>query len=186
MEAHELPALKARVYKLEWRLRCAFIGWAMSIAILALLGVLVQHVASQPSVLRARTLNIVDDKARVRIVLDTSSTFGEPNIQLRDEAGKTRLWLTIAGVTPSDAPVVQLLDEAGKIQFELAASESLTQLQMGVGRGARVSLSASPTGTLLNLRDDVRQRFELYVPVNDAPTMRMFDSTGRVPVWSAP
>ncbi len=182
MEAHELAALKTQVYKLEWRLRCAFIGWATSFTILVLLGVLVQHVASQPSVLRARTLSIVDDKGRVRIALDASSAFGEPNIQLRDEAGKTRLWLIVY----SNTPVVQLQDEEGHIRFELSSRGDVTHLQLGIGRGARVSLLATSFGTLLSFSDDVRQRFELHVPVNDAPTMRMFDSTGRVPVWSAP
>jgi hypothetical protein len=110
MERQEFEVLVARVEKLEQRVRVVVAGWVLSVTAFVILGVTVQQATSQPEVLRARHILVVDAAGRPRIGL-TVGPDGRPAVGLQDATGRPRIALSVA---PDGGPVLGLHDAAGQ------------------------------------------------------------------------
>lgn len=135
-ESPEVEILRARVERLERRMRMVVAGWVVSVAVFVLLGVAVQQAVSQPEVLRARRMEVVDAAGRVRIAL-TVLPDGSAALALGDAAGQGRITFNVApdgsaglgfqdaagrsrillGVAPDGSPGLALGDAAGRMLF---------------------------------------------------------------------
>lgn len=134
-EGQEFEILRERLERLERRMRVVVAGWVLSVAVFVLLGVTVQQAVSQPEVLRARRIDVVDAAGRIRImlavtpdgsVLAFSDAAGRQPITLgvlsdgssalgfADAAGRKRIML---GVLSEGSPGLGLLDAAGRVLF---------------------------------------------------------------------
>jgi hypothetical protein len=128
-------ALRIRVQRLERRLFAVLVAWLISALVLVFLGPFVQPAISQPSTLRARTLEIVDAKGKPVIRLGTSEIAGGALLEIADGAGKTRvvisgsastLWVNDkSGEKPLfalgvdlDGPWLKLVDPKGRTLFK--------------------------------------------------------------------
>ena len=69
MDHQEFAVLQSRFQKVEWRLRLVLAAWMVSIVVLVLLGIVVQRASSQPGILKARALDIIDAAGQTRITL---------------------------------------------------------------------------------------------------------------------
>ena len=119
-----LEPLETRLQRVEGRLKLAFAGWSLSVTLLLLLGALVPHVVSQPAVLRARAIEIVDQSGKVRINLGLLKDCRRPapvcyetsEISMSAPIGKSGISLElIGGITP----MLILHDSAGEPRAEL-------------------------------------------------------------------
>jgi hypothetical protein len=129
-----LEALRIRVQRLERRLFVVLVAWLISALVLVFLGPFVQPATSQPSTLRARTVEIVDAKGKPVIRLGTSEIAGAL-VEIADGAGKTRV--VISGSASSfwvndksgekplfalgvdlDGPWLKLVDPKGRTLFK--------------------------------------------------------------------
>jgi hypothetical protein len=134
MDDLRLEALRLRVQRLERRLCTVLVAWLISVLVLGFLGPFVQPAISQPSVLRARTLEIIDAKGKPVIRLRTSE-IGGALVEIADGAGKTRvaisgsastLWINDqSGEKPLfalgvdlDGPWLKLVDPRGRTLFK--------------------------------------------------------------------
>jgi hypothetical protein len=134
MDDFRLEALRIHVQRLERRLFSVLVAWLISVLALLLLGLFVQSAISQPSALRARTLEIIDAKGKPVIRLGTSEIAGAL-IEITDGAGKTRvvisgsastLWINdksgekplLALGVDLDGPWLKLVDPKGRTLFK--------------------------------------------------------------------
>jgi hypothetical protein len=124
MEHNGVSILHARLSRVERRIRAIITLWALSLFAMMLLGVLVQRAASQPPVVRARSIEIVDRVGIERLLLSITSD-GTPGLRMRDAKGKVRLELS---VDSRGRPGLVLADDSGKTRavFVLLAEEGPT------------------------------------------------------------
>lgn len=113
MEGQGLEALRARLEQVERRLRFAAVAWVASVLVAILLGVAAQQAVSQPEVLRARRIEVVDAAGRTRISLGTAPD-GTSWLGLQDAAGEIRAGLA---VFPDGSPRLTLWDAAERVLF---------------------------------------------------------------------
>ena len=116
-----LEALHASLRRVERKLQLTMVGFALSVVVLGLLGAFALGVlreALQPTVLRARTIQVVDTAGRTRIELGVG--FHGPSLALYDSTGKSRLGLAVT----SDGPMVALSDasEGERVSLGVPAS----------------------------------------------------------------
>ncbi len=184
MDAHEFDKLHTRVRTVERRLRLVVTGWIFSLVAFVLLGLWVQQAISQPSVLRARRLEITDDAGQPRIAMDAVGQ--RPSVWLSDGSGKRRLGLA---VIPPGVPVLWLLDPEERKRIELSVlpdGAGALVLSDSPGR-SRIWLNVGADGTpsLSLLEFLARPRILLKVLDDGRPGLWLFDTTGRVR-FSAP
>ncbi|MBM3471555.1 MAG: hypothetical protein FJX73_12320 [Armatimonadetes bacterium] len=98
MERTEFDALLDRLRIVERRLRLVFIVLALSLVAFVTLIVPVQQADSQPSTLRARAVEIVDEGGRRRITLDAVA--GEPALRFWDATGTANIVLSAGPAKP--------------------------------------------------------------------------------------
>ncbi len=113
MEKQDLEALRLRLERVERRLRFAAVAWVAGVLVVILLGVAVQQAISQPEVLRARRLEVVDTAGRVRAALGMASD-GSSALGLWDATGRVRIAIV---VDPDGSPGLSLHDAAGRALF---------------------------------------------------------------------
>lgn len=156
MERQEFEVLVARVEKLERRVRVVVAGWVLSVTAFVILGVAVQQATSQPEVLRARHIMVVDAAGRPRIALSVTPD-GSSVLGFRDAAGQVRIGLL---VLPNGSPALEFRDAAGR---------------------PRIGLSAAPDGTsVLDLRDAAgRVRIMLGLTRDGEPLLGLYDAARR-------
>jgi hypothetical protein len=115
-EGQEFEILRARLQRLERRVLVVTLGWVLSVATFVLLGVAVQQAVSQPEVLRARRIEVVDAAGRLRILLGVLPD-GTPMLGLSDAARRLRIGLA---VHPNGLAQLTLGDAAGRTRISLA------------------------------------------------------------------
>jgi hypothetical protein len=178
MEHQEFDILRARVERLERRMRVVVAGWVLSVAVFVLLGVAVQQAISQPEVLRARRIEVVDAAGRERIGLDVNPE-GNARMQFLDVRGRTRMFLT------TDGPGIALFDEAGDILLAISlgfrGSSPTIMLRDAAARGSSsIALSAGSGGPSLTFRDlSGRSRFFLFTSNDGKSLLELSDSAER-------
>lgn len=153
-----VEVLRERLERLEGRMRVVMTGWVLSVAVFVLLGVTAQQTASQPEVLRARRIEVVDAAGRQRIGLGVAAD-GISHLSLRDAGGQIR---TMLGVAPDGS--------GSALGFHDAAGE------------IRAVLGIAPDGmTWLTLRDAAGQmRLRLAVFPDGSPRLTLHDAAERV------
>ncbi len=201
METQELKAIHTRLEKLERRVRMTLAGWVVSLAVIVLLGAASQHAASQPAVLRVRSLEIVDQEGRPRIVLSADQVPGRSELRpgvtgiwLLDTSGRHRAMLS---TTPDGFASLSFADPArpqqvgtfsldGMILSDTAGRGRIQFIPDGLGiwdtgRRMRVSLALDPDGGAgLTLFDSAgKPRVALDVEEDARPGLTLFDEAGR-------
>lgn len=175
---HELSAIQLRLRALERRQRFTIIGWVASL-VLVLLGAATAQVASQPEVLRARGLEIVDQSGKTRIVLSVDRVPGMTSGQ----PGVAGLWILdglgthVAALSASPTGVTSLtfLDPAHPLQFGGVSLDGLI-LSDRKGRG-RVQMSSDG----MSLWDvGRRMRVSLALYEDQSVGLTLFDPTGKL------
>ena len=136
-----VEGLHASLKNLERRLQFTMLGWALSVVVLGLLGafaLVLLREAMQPSVVRARTIQVVDAAGHTRI--DLGVGFSGASLALYDSAGKSRLGFIVA----SDGPKVVLSDAAEHDRASLEVSASgLPDFVLSDGAGYQAILTPS-------------------------------------------
>jgi hypothetical protein len=150
MEPAELGAFEARLVRMERRLRVTTTGWAITLIVIAVLGLFSSRASSQSESVRARALEVIDAAGVVRVALSVQPE-GIAEIALSDAGGRGRMWLH---VRPDGTPSVVLADNAGRGRIWLASYGDRTSgllMADGQGRG-RAWLGtnvAGPSGLVL-------------------------------------
>ncbi len=179
MERYELDVIRARLENVERRLRVTLVAWVGSIVALVLLGVAAQHATSQPTVLRARSLEVVDEQGMARVVLSvdripgsSESRPGVSGIWLLDATGRHLATLNSAANGYSS---LSFSDPARPLQFGTLSLEGLI-LSDGKGTG-RIQLSSDG----LSLWDTRRRmRILLALQADSGVGLTFFDLTGNL------
>lgn len=199
IEYQGVEALRIGIARLERRMRLIVAGWVFSVAAFVLFGVIVQHAASQPTVLRVRRIEVIDAVGRTRIELNGGSVAdGRPWLRLMDPEGQKRFELTGEG-RPEWSPWLTIADAKGEATVELTESwlrfwDSTRQRRIFIGVGypgltpegvvrlGRIGLAVLPDGTSWVLLGDAsnRSRIGLVVARDGMPGLTLRDSTGRV------
>ena len=183
MQQQEFEALRARVERLEQRVRTVVAGWLSSTVVFMLLGVAVQQASSQPAALRARRIEIVDTAGRPRIGLSVAPD-GSPALDLWGAEGRPHISLTIS----SDEPSLSVVDKAGRTRVLLAISQNGWPAfsLMDTEEQPRIALGVSPEGPIIGLSDAAKQpRIMLFVGQDGSPGLSLLDAAGRL-VFHAP
>ncbi len=177
MPEHDLRSIQQCLRTLERRQRFTLIGWVSSLVIV-LVGAVAAQVFSQPEVLRARGLEIVDDAGKVRIALSVDRVPGMPSGQ----RGISGVWimdgsgthLAALNSTPAGVASLTFLDPAHPLQFGGVSLDGLI-ISDRKGRGR---VQVSPDG--LGLWDVGRRvRLLLALDENQDVGLTLFDPTGR-------
>jgi hypothetical protein len=116
-----LETLEGSLRAMERKLQLTMVGWALSVVVLGVLGVIalgVLHDALHPSDLRARSIRVIDTAGRTRLDMGTGPD--GPAVTLYDAGGKMRLELLVT----ADGPKVVLADslEAERTALEVNSS----------------------------------------------------------------
>lgn len=164
MESQEVALLRQRLERLERRTRVAIAGWVVSIAVLVLLAAAVPHAAPQYPVLRARGIEVVDERGQVRMTLNATKW---PELRMYDPAGKTRILLD-----GSEAPGLGM--SSGEDKSRIALQLVPPSLAGPVLHGASLLITDS-AGNL---------RISIGVS-RDGPALLMYNAAGKL-VFSAP
>lgn len=140
MDTVELQRLRARLARVERRVRVVITAWIVSVSVVGLLGVSARQAESQPDTLRARALEIVDQDGNVRIYLNVYQD-GTGEAVFNDRQGRGRMWLH---VRPDGTPAVTLADSKGRGRIWIAsfADETSGLLLSDVRGRGRVWLGA--------------------------------------------
>lgn len=118
-ESPEVEILRARLERLERRMRVVVAGWVLSAVVFVLLGVAVQQAVSQPEVLRARRIEVVDAAGRASIMLGVTPDGKVPLLLFFDATGETR---GLLGMTLNGGLQLRFNDAAGRARIVLATS----------------------------------------------------------------
>ncbi len=179
MECHEFEVIRARLEKVERRLRMTLVGWVVSLVMLVLVGGASQYATSQPTVLRARSLEVVDQMGRARIVLSvdrvpgsSESRPGVSGIWLLDDTGRH---LATLGSTPNGSSSLSFNDPARPLQFGTLSLDGLILSDTkGTGR-IQVSFDG------LSLWDPGRRmRILLALHADESVGLTLFDPAGHL------
>ncbi len=92
MEMQEVEDMRKRLERLERHLRIIVAGSVSGILLAVVLGMAVQRATAQPSVLRVRSVEVVDGAGRVRITLRVFPD-GGPGLLFSDTQGRSRVVL---------------------------------------------------------------------------------------------
>ncbi len=178
MQEHDLRSIQQCLRTLERRQRFTLIGWVSSLVIV-LLGAVAAQVFSQPEVLRARGLEIVDDAGKVRIALSVDRVPGMPSGQ----RGISGVWimdgsgthLAALNSTPAGVASLTFLDPAHPLQFGGVSLDGLI-ISDRKGRG-RVQVSPDALSVW-----DVGRRMRLLLALHEDQDvgLTLFDPTGRL------
>lgn len=200
MASQEFDAIHARLEKLERRLRVTLVGWVLSLVVLVLLGATAQRAISQPTVLRARSLEIVDQTGQARIVLSVDRIPGRSDVRpgvsgiwLLDAAGKPRARLSSAddgsfSLSFSDParPQFSTLSLDGFILSDTTGKGRIQLIPDGLslwdtGRRMRILLAIDADGGAgLTLFDGAgKPRAALDVEQGGSPGLTLFDGVGQ-------
>jgi hypothetical protein len=176
----EVENLRARLERLERRTRMVVAGWVLSVVVFMLFGTTVRQATSQPEILRAQRIEVVDATGRTRIALAVHPD-GEAGLILVDAAGRTRAGLML---TPDGSPGLILRDAAGRTRVGLVVRQEGTPdlgLTDVTGR-LRILLFVHPDGSPgLRLQDAAGQpRVLLVVPPDGTPGLTFWDAAARV------
>ncbi len=179
MERHELDVIHARLEKAERRLRMTLVGWVGSLVALVLLGAGVQHATSQPTALRVRSLEVVDEQGLARIVLSVDRVPGESEVRpgvsgvwLLDASGRR---LATLGSAPNGFSSLSFSDPARPLQFGTVSLDGLILSDLR-GRG-RIQLSSDG----LSLWDTGRRmRILLALHADESVGLTLFDPAGNL------
>ncbi len=152
-----LEEVQARLQRMERRLQVVQLGWVLSMVALGVLSIGARQVSSQPVVVRARAVEVVDESGHTRIGLDVR--YGIALLRMADPTGRSRVELA---VFPDGLPGVQLADAAGRARIRLS-----------------VSTAGEPELWLLDRLE--RPRIGLKVLSTGVPRIWLFDpATGQV------
>jgi len=183
----DLQALRRELARFERRVRAMSLLGLAAAVIAAVLIVGARQAQSQQAALSARTVTVVDNNGRPRIVLG-SDTNDRPGIWLRDDAGKDRLYF---GFGTPGKPQFALSDESGRVRLNAGFS---------VEHGDSQVVLADPAGTTraylgfgLQLRtpqlvfSDEHGKDQVYAgwTRGGAPVLQLVDPSGNV-TWAAP
>ncbi|MGH8103302.1 MAG: hypothetical protein ACREJQ_02135, partial [bacterium] len=159
-DSDKMEQIVRRVEKMERaNRRLTLISVALGAMLVLILAVGATKQAAVPDVLRAKRLEIVDNKGRSRIEMDAALNYG---------------------------PALRLVDERDVMRAEFAVSGDGTQLFLYDGGGkVRASLSAFANGPALMLSDRgkiVRAGLRAF---SDRTVLRLADKNGNI-IWQAP
>ncbi len=201
MATQGLEALNVRVQNLEWRLRVTLVAWVVSLIVVVVLVAASQRTTSQPTVVRARAVEVIDETGRARIVLSADRVPGtsEPRpgvtgIWLLDRAGRQ---LTQLSAASNGSSSLSFSDPARPLQFgtfnldglilsDTAGKGRIQLMPDGLsvwdrGRRMRVLFALQGSGDAgLTLFDPTgKLRIALDVDHHGKPGLSVFDTTGR-------
>lgn len=167
MERSELEALRARLDRVERHLRIVRWAWLLGAAAVAVLGASAgqaapQQAATQPAVVRARAVEVVDEAGRTRIELAVRHGIGM--LQVADASGHARLGML---VFPDGVALLQLQDTRGRTRL-------------------RVSVGAEGEPGLWMFDPLERHRLGLKVLAPGVPRIWLFDGTTGQVFFQAP
>ncbi len=179
MNRDELEVFRARLEKVECRLRIAVVGWVVSVVALVLLAAGVQHATSQPTALRVRSLEVVDEHGLARIAMSVDRVPGEVEVRpgvsgvwLLDTAGRP---LAVLRAVPTGFSSLSFHDPARPSQIGALSLDGLILSdQMGTGR---VQLSFDGLGLWDSER---RMRMLLAIDSDNGVGLTFFDPAGRL------
>lgn len=155
MNCGEHEGLRSQFHKLEHRLAVISGAFILSVVTLLVFGLLVPRARSQPQVVRARGLEVVDASGRLRISLDAVSS--RPSLWFFDSEGNRRMGLTVGSL---DTPAIVLNDARGRARISV---------NVGMERAAEIRLSDSRG----------RPRVAVWVTSRDEPGVWLFDELAR-------
>ncbi|HLW48280.1 MAG TPA: hypothetical protein VKW09_10990 [bacterium] len=164
---------------------------AAGLAVAVLVAVLfagARQAVSQPESLSGRTVALVDDAGRQRIVLG-SDTGNRPGIWLRDEGGKDRVWFGFGA--PRGTPQLSLNDETGRTRLAAGFSVERGDAQMAMFDPAGTPRAYLGFGVQLRtpqlVLDDEHGKDRIYAgwTQDGATILHLVDESGTV-VWRAP
>ncbi len=114
---HEVgvEGMEARLSRIEQRLRLVQWGWVFTVVALMLLGIGARQVSSEPAVVRARAVEVLDEAGHTRIGLDVR--YGIALLRLTDPAGRSRAEFA---VFPDGFPGIALSDAEGRGRIRLS------------------------------------------------------------------
>lgn len=173
-EGQEFEILRARVERLERRMRVVVAGWVLSVAAFVFLGVTVQQAASQPETLRARRIEVMDAAGQPRIRLAVSVPDGSPQLTLLGAAGQGTVLLTVF----RSGPVLGLADAAGQTRILLGVFPSGSGLLLKDAAGrSRIELVDLDRLFGLSLKDAAeKERIGLYTLPDGSPRLSLYDA----------
>jgi len=179
MERPEFEVIRAQLEQMKRRLRVALVGWGVSVVALGLLAGGVQPATSQPTVLRVRALEVVDEQGVVRIVLSADRVPGESEGGIRvagmwllDPAGRE---LATLGSTANGFASLSFRDPARPSQFGTLSLDGLILSDLkGTGR---IQLASDGVSLWDSER---RMRMLLAIYSDNGVGLTFFDPTGRL------
>ncbi len=114
-------ALQAEPERRKRRLRAVALGCILGFIVLVLFGVIARQAASQPSVVRAQRIEIVDNQGHVRIILEVDSVTNSSILSLKDRQGKER---TLLAVLPDGSSEIAFRDPTQRVRLTLDMLEA--------------------------------------------------------------
>jgi hypothetical protein len=208
MEYQDVEVLRSRLDRLERRMRFLVAGAVLSVGTFVLLGVAVRQAASQPEILRARRIEVVDAVGRTRIILavfpEGPADPGGPRLVLGDAEGRARIILAVFPEGPVGGPRLFLSDVERRVRislgvpsdgpsFSLSDAEGRTRIGLDVLRersfagvivgGPSITLNDAERWPRISLRvhPDGSPHINLQVPSDGlSGLLRIFDDVGRV------
>ncbi len=215
MVHRDIEALQTRLQRVERQIRLVVSGWVVSMAVLLVFFVSVQHVVSRPATLEASLIQVVDRAGKPRIRLGVDPRVG-PAVAISDAKGRNRV---VLAVSPAGEPALVLRDEVGPRIFLHVQSTGLPEAHLfgengkggialrlegrgisgllGVGepnivltdsRGRkRVGLLLDPRGgdPMLGFSDAAGKLRILLSALSDGPVFTLQDAAGRA-LFQAP
>jgi hypothetical protein len=154
MEQRELDLLRAKVKALERRLQLIVIACLLTIVSLLVLGLGVQQGISQPEVIRAREIQVIDRKGKLRAIIGMLEPENAVRLTLFS-SGKPGASLAVS----EDHVGLQLDSPRGRRRFLLLATEELVSLHLAGPQGeaaAFVGGKGKAIWTIGNARSNVQ------------------------------
>jgi len=167
-ESPEVELLRSRVDKLEQRVRMVVMGWVLGVTVFLLLGVAVRQAISQPEVLRARRIEVVDAAGRARISLLVAPDGNYAQFLLQGAAGES-----IGLAVFADRTLSLSLADATRVRLQLALH------RFPDGSGLTLYDAAGEKRIVLAL-SNLRQTLPPYKFVNGPPSLMLYDAAGRL------
>jgi len=121
MEERELDVLRAKVSALERRLQLIVAAWLLTVVGLLVLGLGARQAISQPEVVRARTVQVVDRSGKTRAVLGIDEQKDEVYLALLRSKGDS-----LARLSGSEKQVRLLLGPAKESSVGLVGGNAET------------------------------------------------------------
>ncbi len=113
--------LHVQLERTKSRQRAVALGCILGFISLGLFGVMVRQAASQPSIIRAQRVEIVDNQGQVRIILEVDSVTSSSILSLKDRQGKERMLLA---VLPDGSSEIAFRDPTQRVRLTLDMLEA--------------------------------------------------------------